>query len=62
MKILVKDYAKLLGISRQAILLQIKEKRLPKGVYVEKIKNYYILTIDGLPKCIENYIEIFALP
>jgi len=34
MRLSVTDYAKQLGITRQAVLLQIKEKRLPKNVTV----------------------------
>lgn len=41
----VTDYAKLLGVTRQAILLQIKEKRLPKNVTVKKIGNTYSLSV-----------------
>ena len=43
----VTEYAKLLGVTRQAILLQIKEKRLPKNVTVKKIGNTYSLTVRG---------------
>ena len=43
----VTDYAKLLGVTRQAILLQIKEKRLPKNVKVKKIGNTYSLSVRG---------------
>ena len=46
----VTDYAKLLGVTRQAILLQIKEKRLPKNVTVKKIGNTYSLTVGGKKK------------
>ena len=41
----VTDYAKLLGVTRQAVLLQIKEKRLPKNVKVKKIGNTYLLSV-----------------
>jgi DNA-binding XRE family transcriptional regulator len=41
----VTDYAKLLGVTRQAILLQIKEKRLPKNVTAKKIGNTYLLSV-----------------
>ena len=47
MRISVTDYAKQLGITRQAVLLQIKEKRLPKNIKVEKIGNTYSLTVGG---------------
>ena len=43
----VTEYAKSLGVTRQAILLQIKEKRLPKNVKVEKIGNTYSLNVGG---------------
>ncbi len=46
----VTDYAKLLGLTRQAILLQIKEKRLPKNVTVKKIGNTYSLSVRGQKK------------
>lgn len=46
----VTDYAKLLGVTRQAILLQIKEKRLPKNVTVKKIGNTYLLSVRGQKK------------
>jgi DNA-binding XRE family transcriptional regulator len=46
----VTDYAKLLGVTRQAILLQIKEKRLPKNVTVKKIGNTYSLSVRGQKK------------
>lgn len=47
MKLSVTEYAKQLDVSRQAVLLQIKEKRLPKNVKVEKIGNTYSLTVRG---------------
>jgi predicted transcriptional regulator len=46
----VTQYAKRLGITRQAVLLQIKEKRLPKNVTVQKIGNTYLLTVRGQKK------------
>lgn len=46
----VTDYAKQLGITRQAVLLQIKEKRLPKNVTVKKIGNTYLLSVRGQKK------------
>ena len=46
----VTDYAKLLGVTRQAILLQIKENRLPKNVTVKKIGNTYSLSVRGQKK------------
>ena len=45
-KLSVQEYAKLLGVTRQAILLQIKEKRLAKGVTCKKIGNTYSLTVQ----------------
>jgi len=39
----VTEYAKSLSITRQAVLLQIKEKRLAKGVTCKKIGNTYSL-------------------
>ncbi len=50
MKLSVTEYAKSLGVTRQAILLQIKEKRLPKNVTVEKIGNTYSLSVRGQKK------------
>ena len=47
MQLSVTDYAKLLGLTRQAILLQIKEKRLAKGVTCKKISNTYSLSARG---------------
>ena len=47
MRISVTDYAKQIGVTRQAVLLQIKEKRLPKNVKVEKIGNTYSLNVGG---------------
>ncbi len=46
----VTDYAKLLGVTRQAILLQIKEKRLPKNVTVKKIGNTPYLCVGKKKK------------
>ena len=43
----VTEYAKRLSITRQAVLLQIKEKRLPKNVTVKKIGNTYSLFMRG---------------
>ena len=43
----VTEYAKFLGVTRQAILLQIKEKRLTKGVTCKKIGNTYSLSVRG---------------
>jgi predicted transcriptional regulator len=50
MRLSVTEYAKQLGVTRQAVLLQIKEKRLPKNVKVEKIGNTYSLTVGGQKK------------
>jgi predicted transcriptional regulator len=47
MELSVTEYAKSLGVTRQAILLQIKEKRLPKNVTVKKIGNTYSLSVRG---------------
>lgn len=41
----IADYAKEIGLTRQAVFLQIKEKRLPKNVKAKKFGNIYILTI-----------------
>lgn len=43
----VTEYAKSLGVTRQAILLQIKEKRLAKVVSCKKIGNTYSLSVRG---------------
>lgn len=43
----ITEYAKSLGVSRQAILSQIKEKRLAKGVTCKKIGNTYFLSVRG---------------
>jgi len=50
MRLSVTEYSKQLGITRQAVLLQIKEKRLPKNVKVEKIGNTYSLILGGKKK------------
>lgn len=50
MELSVTEYAKSLGVTRQAILLQIKEKRLPKNVTVKKIGNTYSLSVRGQKK------------
>ena len=49
-KISVTDYAKYMEITRQAVLAQIKERRLPTGVTAEKIGNAYVLTIGDEQK------------
>lgn len=41
----VTEYAKMLGVTRSAILLQIKDERLAKGVTAKKIGNTYSLSI-----------------
>ena len=46
-QISVTEYAKSLDITRQAVLLQIKEKRLAKGVTCKKIGNTYSLSVRG---------------
>ena len=43
----VTEYAKRLGVTRSAVLLQIKEKRLAKGVTCKKIGNTYSLSVRG---------------
>ena len=48
MKLSVTEYAKQLGVTRQAVLLQIKEKRLLKNVKAEKIGNTYSLTVEAM--------------
>ena len=50
MRLSVTEYAKQIGVTRQAVLLQIKEKRLPKNVKVEKIGNTYTLSVGGQKK------------
>jgi len=50
MRLSVTEYAKRIGVTRQAVLLQIKEKRLPKNVKVEKIGNTYTLSVGGQKK------------
>ncbi|CAK0747846.1 conserved hypothetical protein [Gammaproteobacteria bacterium] len=47
MDLSVTEYAKQLGLTRQAVLLQIKEKRLPKNVTVHKIGTTYLLKVRG---------------
>lgn len=47
MQLSVTEYAKLLGVTRSAVLLQIKEKRLAKGVTEKKIGNTYSLSVRG---------------
>lgn len=39
----VKQYAESIGKTRQAVFAQIKDKRLPEGVCVERIGNTYII-------------------
>ena len=47
MKILsVTEYAKLLGVTRSAVLLQIKDKRLAKGVTAKMIGNTYCISVE----------------
>ena len=46
----VTEFAKQLGITRQAVLLQIKEKRLPKNATAKKIGNSYIISVGGAKK------------
>ena len=47
MELSVTEYAKRLNITRSAVLLQIKEKRLPKNITVKKIGNTYSLSVRG---------------
>lgn len=47
----VTEYAKLIGRTRQCVLYQIKNRRLPRGVIVEKIgKTYVIYIINKKPR------------
>ena len=41
----VTEYAKLLGLTRQAILYRIKNKLLPKNTKVSKIGNQYVIAV-----------------
>lgn len=50
MELSVTEYAKRLNITRSAVLLQIKEKRLPKNITVKKIGNTYSLSVRGQKK------------
>ena len=43
----VTEYSKRLGVTRSDVLLQIKEKRLAKGVNCKKIGNTYSLSVRG---------------
>jgi len=45
MQVSVTEYAKRLNITRSAVLLQIKEKRLAKGVTARKIGNTYTISV-----------------
>jgi len=45
MQLSVTEYAKRLGVTRQAVIAQIKEKRLAKGVKAEKIGNNYVISV-----------------
>jgi hypothetical protein len=47
MELSVTEYANRLDVTRSAVLLQIKEKRLPKNVTVKKIGNTYSLNVRG---------------
>jgi DNA-binding XRE family transcriptional regulator len=44
------EFAKHLGITRQGVLLQIKEKRLPKNATAKKIGNTYIISVGVAKK------------
>lgn len=48
MQLSVTEYAKRLGITRQAVIAQINGKRLPKGVKAERIGHNYIITVRGV--------------
>ena len=41
----VTEYAKRLGVTRSAVLLQIKEKRLAKGIICKKIGKHMIFKL-----------------
>lgn len=45
MELSVTEYAKRLNVTRSAVLLQIKDKRLAKGITAKKIGNTYFLTV-----------------
>ena len=55
MELSVTEYAKSLGVTRQAVLLQIKEKRLAKGVTCKKIGNTYSLFVQDKNSKPKNY-------
>lgn len=43
----ITDYARSLGVTRQAVLKQIKEKRLPKGVAATRFMGrYWVITMN----------------
>ena len=42
----VTEYAKTIGKTRQAVLIQIKQNRLAKGVTAKKIGNTYFLEVE----------------
>lgn len=42
----VTEYAKSVGLTRQAVLRQIKDGRLPKGVSEKKIGKTYVLFVS----------------
>jgi hypothetical protein len=48
LKLSVTEYAKRLGKTRQAVIAQIKENRLAKGVKWDKIGNQYVLSVRGV--------------
>ena len=41
----VTEYAKTIGLTRQAVLVQIWQNRLPDGIIATKIGTTYIITI-----------------
>jgi hypothetical protein len=56
----VKDYSRIMNISKQAVHLQIKDNKLPTLVKAKKVKNKYILHINH--KLFKNkYIQNFII-
>lgn len=47
LKLSVTEYAKRLDLTRQAVIAQIKQNRLAKGVKWEKIGNQYVISVRG---------------
>lgn len=46
----VTQYAKQIGLTRQAVLAQIADNRLSKNVKAKKIGNNWIINIVDIPK------------